>query len=198
MQMQMRMHVSRSLRKWYASATRPTRHANPCRFSPDWLEPQPYSHSQPDANNKRRVNTVTPKQKTELTFAPGPPQAFAFASATPLALFGARLDLTWVRQTEDPRLHYNHYRDHDCAGEPQGQGCVIQFLFLFLPRMQMQASTDLRSRSKSPKLASQVALRGAAQLAVRPSQVRRAPRTHTHLGVALPREAPPYVHVPGA
>lgn len=40
------MHVSRFLRKWYASATRPTRHANPCRFSPDWLEPQPYSHSQ--------------------------------------------------------------------------------------------------------------------------------------------------------
>lgn len=194
--MQMRMHVSRSLRKWYASATRPTRHANPCRFSPDWLEPQPYSHSQRQQQTASQHRAGTPKQKTGLTVAPGPPQAFAFPSATPLARFGARLDMTWVRQTEDPRLHYkyNHYRDHDCAGESQGQGCVIQFLFL--PRM--QASTDLRSRSKPSKLASQVALRGAAQLAIRPAQIRRAPRTHTHLGVALPREAPPFVHVPGA
>lgn len=47
-----------------------------------------------NANNKRRVNTVTPKQKTGLTIALGPPQAFTFLSATPLARFGARHDMT--------------------------------------------------------------------------------------------------------
>ena len=171
----------RFLRKWHANATRATRHANPCRFSSDWLEPQPYSHSQQQTASQHT------KTETGLTIAPGPPQAFTTCYST-----GTVWRKTWVRLTEDPRLRYNHHRDHDCAGEPQGQGCVLQFLCL--PRM--QTSTNLRSRSKSPKLASQVALRGAAQLAVRPPQVRRAPRTH--LGVALPREAPPCVDAPGA
>jgi hypothetical protein len=66
----MQMHVSRFLRKWYANATRPTRHANPCRFSSDWLEPQPYSHSQQQTASQHSHT------KTGLIIAPGPPQTF--------------------------------------------------------------------------------------------------------------------------
>jgi hypothetical protein len=65
----MQMHVSRFLRKWYANATRPTRHANPCRFSSDWLEPQPYSHSQQQTASQQ-------SHQTGLIIAPGPPQTF--------------------------------------------------------------------------------------------------------------------------
>lgn len=95
---------------------------------------------------------------------------------------------TWMRAT-DP-LH-THTSDHDSAGEPQGQGRVLQ------SPARRSSLTNRRSNEQTPQLAAQISLRSPAELALGPPQVRRAPRPH--LRVALPSEAPPSVAAtPGA